>query len=302
MDTNANYYRRYLYNGISLACIDCAMDTSQDTKVKGTIVLLHGFPESSYQFRRAIPALANAGYRVLAPDYRGAGESSKPMDGFNKAAMAADIIQLLDHLGIDDPVHVFGHDIGGMIAFVMASRWPRRVLSVCFSECLLPGTHTYKDRQTQSPIDYFHFTFHCVANLPETLIQGRERIYIEHFVNNLCYRLGAFGTQDIERYANSYSQPGALRCALALYRAFEKDDEDNREWLRMHGKCRVPCMVLSGEHSSYREHATSMALEVTEESYLTSSILKGAGHFVSEENPREFAEIILAFVQRVTAR
>ena len=302
IDPDFNYFRWNLYNGINLACVDCAVETPQDVKSKGTIVLIHGFPETSYQFRNVIPAFANAGYRVLAPDYRGAGESSKPMNGFTKAVMAADIVQLLDHLGIEEPVHIVGHDIGGMIAFVIASRWPDRVLSVCFSECLLPGTNTYSDQRAQKPIDYFHFIFHCVANLPEALIQGRERTYIEYFINKMCYRVGAFTPENIQRYTNCYSQPGALRCALALYRALDKDEEDNIEWIKKNGKCKVPCMVLSGEHSGYREHAARMALEVVERPYLTSSIVKSAGHFLSEENPQGFADIILAFMKREEKR
>lgn len=130
VDIDSHYFRVNLYNGISLAYIDRTPSSPPDTKVKGTIVLIHGFPQCSYQWRTVIPLLLSAGYRVIAPDYRGAGESSKPNESFTKAMMAADIIMLLDHLGLTEAVHVVGHDIGGIIAFALALRWPERVSTV----------------------------------------------------------------------------------------------------------------------------------------------------------------------------
>ena len=298
LDIESNYFRVNLFNGVSLAYIDCAGDSPLVGRRGGTIVLLHGFPQTSYQFRKVIPLLSSAGYRVLAPDYRGAGESSKPSNGFSKAVMAADVIALLDHLEIDDPVHVVGHDVGGLIAFVLATRWPERVASACFGECFLPGTEVCRDQLTSDPVSYFHFAFHGVSNLPEALIQGREKLYIDFFINKLCYRIGAFSPPQIERYTHAYSQPGSLRCAFELFRAHEKDADDTREWMAQNGKCNLPCMVFSGEYSSYGECAESMAEEVVEKSHLTTAIVRNSGHFVAEENPTEFSQIVLEFVWR----
>ena len=78
--------------------------------------------------------------------------------------MAADIVMLLDLRQVEEPVHVVGHDIGGIIAFTLASRWPERVASLCISECLLPGTDVFADEYQKHPHDYFHFTFHAIEN------------------------------------------------------------------------------------------------------------------------------------------
>ena len=301
-DIRSNYFRVNLYNGVSLAYLDCAAAVAKGKKSQGTTVLLHGFPETSYQFRNAIPILTDAGYRIIALDYRGAGESSKPNNGFTKAVMAANTIALLDLLGVEECVHVVGLDIGGIIAFVLPSRWPERVASVCFGECLLPGSNTYLEQLAENPREYFHFNFHTIDNLPEALIQGREKLYIDYLVNRSCYRIGAFPSELIQLYAHSYSQPGALRCAIDLYRALDKDAEDTREWLSQHGRCTVPSMALSGEHSIHREHAEGMALEVVDTSSLTSAIVSDAGHFLAEENPRGFSEIVLAFIQKQHVR
>lgn len=83
-EIQTNYFRANLYNGINLAFLDCLVDSADRVEPHGTILLIHGFPETSYQWRGVIPTLTKHGYRVVAPDYRGAGESSKPKDGFER--------------------------------------------------------------------------------------------------------------------------------------------------------------------------------------------------------------------------
>ncbi|CAJ2510040.1 Uu.00g059400.m01.CDS01 [Anthostomella pinea] len=123
---------------LRIACID-SPPAAADT-VRGVIFLIHGFPQTSYQFRHVIEPLSPAGYRVIAPDCRGAGASSKPPDGFTKTTMTQDLVRLLDVLGVTEPVHVVGHDIGGMIAYDMAARYSSRVASVNWGECPLRET------------------------------------------------------------------------------------------------------------------------------------------------------------------
>lgn len=94
-----------------------------DAKPRGTVLLIHGFPQTWYQWRHVINPIANAGYRVIVPDYRGAGNSQAPPSnaghaggmggGYTKLVMADDLRTLLrDQLGITEKVHVIGHDIG----------------------------------------------------------------------------------------------------------------------------------------------------------------------------------------------
>jgi len=210
--------------------------------------------------------------------------------------MADDLVAFLRALDVQEPVHLVGHDIGGMVAFTMASRHPKMLRSVGLGECPLPGTATYRRDLTEHAVQQFHFIFHCVPDLPETLIQGKERAYVSHFINKIAYNLDAFTEEDIDYYAAAYSQPGAIRCAASVYRAFETDAEESKEWIRTHGKCRVPTMVLSGEHSRHRHEAEEMALEVTETDKLEVGIVDHAGHYLAEENPEGFVETILAFI------
>lgn len=269
-----------------------------DRHQKGIILLIHGFPQTSHQYRHALPQLAKAGYRCIAPDYRGAGQSSTSPQDFRKTTMARDMLALLDRINITEPVHIVGHDIGGMIAFALASRHPDRVRSVCWSECPLPGTATYVRDRTDNAVQQFHFIFHSVPDLPEALVSGREKAYVSHFLHKITYNLSAFDDADVDFYAATYARPGALRCAFGVYRAFETDAAENREWVESKGKCKVPSLVLSGEYSRHREEARDMALEVSEEEKVEVGIVEGAAHYLAEENPEGFVEAVLGFAER----
>lgn len=120
------------------------IDSPAQGTEKGVLLLIHGFPETSYQFRHVITPLSERGYRVIAPDYRGAGYSSRTrgLEGYRKSVLAADLVSLLDSLSINK-VHVIGHDIGGMVAHSFASRYPDRTRSVMWGECPQPGTKAY---------------------------------------------------------------------------------------------------------------------------------------------------------------
>lgn len=284
-----------LANGISLEYIDLPPLGES----RGVFVLLHGFPQTAYQFRYVMRPIAASGYRVIAPNYRGAGRSSKPATGFTKSIMAEDIVHLLDHLGITTKVHVVGHDIGGMIAYSLATRHPHRLLTVNWGECPLPGTSAHEHDRTDRAVDQFHFIFHSVRDLPEALVAGREAVYLGHFFDKLAANAGAIGPADREHYASAYSQPGAMRCAFEVYRAFLEDAEENRAWVARHGRCaEVPAVCLSGGESAHCGQAEGMFAEVHEQGTYQVETVPGAGHFLAEENPEGFVEKTLAFVRK----
>ena len=269
------------------------VETTPPSQAKGTILLIHGFPESSYQFRHVMRPLSDAGYRVIAPDYRGAGYSSHPPDGFTKDVLSRDLHDLVTKLGIKDPIHVVGHDIGGMIAHAYAAQFSNDVASVIWGECPLPGTSFYEKTKHTAPL--WHFNFHAQADIAETLVAGKERIYIKHFYDRLAQNPAAFSNEDLDFYAMQYSAPGAMRCAFATYRMFERDAETNRRWAKG-GKTKVRNMVLNGEFSFLRTEQGAMAEEMYENP--TEGTVEGSGHWLAEENPDNFVKKVLEFVGR----
>ncbi|KAI1338706.1 alpha/beta-hydrolase [Xylariaceae sp. FL0016] len=285
--------------GVSIAYIDCEARPAESQR--GVIVLIHGFPQTSYQFRHVIDPLANAGYRVLAPDYRGAGASSKPLSGFTKSVMAQDIVHLLDVLEIRESVHVVGHDIGGMIAFAMAARHRSRVATVNWGECPLPGTSDYKEDRTTNAVQNFHFIFHSVPDLPLALVSGRERIYLTHFYRKLAFNADAIQEEDVDCYVRAYGQPGAMRCAFETYRVFEDDARENQEWIEAHGKLKMPALSLSGGESRLLGAARTMFAEVHDDGTFEVAFVPDASHYIAEENPKGFVRETLRFIEKATS-
>ena len=292
---NARLHHAGTRDEVRIHYISCppSPSSTSSSKKKGTILIIHGFPQTSHQFRHVITPLSEAGYHVLAPDYRGAGDSSKPRSGYTKAVMAADLHELLtSHLDIHEKVHVVGHDIGGMIAYAYASRFPDSTASVAWGECPLPGTAQY-EKLKHDP-GCWHFTFHNVYDLPELLVQGRERIYLQHFYERLGAKPGGVDEEAVEHYAAHFAKAGALRAGFDVYRAFEKDAEENRRWVERKGKCPVPALSLVGGESFLLPGALEMLKEVHES--VETEEVEGSGHWIAEEVPDGFVKAVLGWV------
>ena len=110
-----------------------------------TVVLIHGYPQTWWEWRHVMPLFAAAGFRVVAVDYRGAGNSSKPDGGYDKRTMARDIHALLTgHLGVEGQIVLVGHDIGLTVAFAFAASYPEAVERLVLVDAILPGTSTWQ--------------------------------------------------------------------------------------------------------------------------------------------------------------
>ncbi|KAI4208953.1 MAG: hypothetical protein LQ351_008069 [Letrouitia transgressa] len=278
---------------VTLAYIECPPPSL--TAEKGSILLIHGFPQTSYQFRHVINPLSEAGFRIVAPDYRGAGESSHPRHGFDKLQMAADLHELLhEHLRVPKPVHVVGHDIGGMIAHAYAASFPADTASVAWGECPLPGTSAYE--QFKDAPGAFHFHFHWQPDLPELLVAGKEKLYLKHFYHRLGNNYSAISEVDLDHYATMFAQAGGLRCGFDVYRAFAQDAEDNQRYLKEKGKCRVPMQLLAGKEGQPMLKDAGQGFEMYEQ--VEQNHVAGSGHWVAEENPEGFVDAVLSFANK----
>jgi pimeloyl-ACP methyl ester carboxylesterase len=279
-------------------------DTGQGSNA---LVLLHGFPQTAWQWRHVLEPLAQAGYRVIAPDYRGAGNSSRPSlspgfpgdlrggvtlprGGYTKWELAEDIHLLLhDHLGLKDPAFVLGHDIGSMVATAYAFRYRDDTRALGFGEASQPGTAWF-DRMKSSPTEW-HFSFHNQLDLPEMLVAGRERLYLQYFFDRHAARPSAI---DSETYFAAYEQAGALRAGFDLYRAFEQDARDIRTALHADGKLTMPVLGMYGMASlAHSKGAEEIGRELAKN--LTVVGIPDAGHWIAEENPEELVNAILHF-------
>ncbi len=267
-------------------------------EAKRTIVLLHGYPQTWWEWRHVIGPLVRAGWRVIAPDYRGAGGSSKPNTGYDKRTMAADLFKLLhEHLGVSGQITLVGHDIGMMVAYAFASQYPKLVDKLILMEAPLPGTAVYDATVASTKLNdttMWHFFFHNAQNnLAESLTAGRERLYLQHFYERLAFDQNAITAADLDLYASHYSAAGAMRAGFELYRAFDRDGEDNRAALKKSGRLTMPVLALGGTSSFFLPIAKAMLAEVAK--HVTVTGIPNAGHWIAEENPKALLDELLRF-------
>jgi pimeloyl-ACP methyl ester carboxylesterase len=150
-----------------------------------TIVLVHGFPQTWWEWRQVIPLLVQAGFRVIALDYRGAGASSRPQGGYDKRSMAKDIHVLLhQHLQVQQAVIVVGHDIGSMVAFAYAEMFREEVSHLVVMDAPLPGTAIF-DRLRADP-RVWHFAFHGARDIPEMLVVAQGILLMDFHQNDVA--------------------------------------------------------------------------------------------------------------------
>jgi len=252
------------------------------------LVLLHGIPQTSYEWRHVIPLLAHR-YSIIAPDLRGLGDSSRPRDGYDKKTVAGDVWALMhDHLGIDS-FFVAGHDWGGPVAFSLAAQHRAAVRRLAILDVAIPGAGDFSQGGRR-----WHHAFFRTRDLPEALSVGREELLLEWFFENYGYRPDCIPEADRREYYRTYKKPGALRAMFEYYRALPTDVADNQEMIARDGKLAVPTLALGGDKSFGRgmETLESVGLFATD---VRGGQIPNSGHWVAEEAPDFIANAFLSF-------
>ncbi len=252
------------------------------------IVLLHGYAQSSHMWQPLIPELAKT-HTVIAPDLRGFGDSSKPEGGYDKTTMAVDIRGLAHSLGFAS-IRIVGHDIGLMVAYAYAAQYPREVDKIVLMDAFLPGVGDWT--QVWLLRDLWHFHFY--GKTPLALVDGRERIYLEHFWNDFAADPDhSVSEADRQTYAAAYAKPGAMRAGFEVFRAFEQDAVDFAVFSKT--KLKMPMLVLTGEKAS-GEFLITQGRLVAEN--VEGVIIKGSGHWLIDEAPGQVIPKLLTFLER----
>jgi pimeloyl-ACP methyl ester carboxylesterase len=252
------------------------------------LVLLHGWPQTWLEWHSVIPHLA-ANHRLIIPDLRGLGDSSRPPIGYDARSAAADIIELLDFLKLSH-VGLVGHDIGALVAYSAAAHWRDRFNKVVILDVLLPGYGL--DALVRHSADgwgIWHFPFHA-SPVAEFLIAGREREYMNWFFRNMAYSPRAIADAHVDEYVRAYAAPGAMRAALGYYSSFYITGLQNRESGMT--PLTIPVLAIGGEASVGRMVADEMRKVA---SNVTEAIAPLSGHWIPEEQPQWLAAQLLQF-------
>jgi pimeloyl-ACP methyl ester carboxylesterase len=256
------------------------------------LLLIHGYPQMAITWRKVVDPLVQAGFRLVMPDLRGAGGSARPPGGYDKWTLAGDLAGVLDCLKIEHPVTVVGHDIGAMVAYAFAWRFPDRTSRLAILDSVIPGTAMF-DEVARNGARVWHFHFHQAPDLPEALTLGREAIYLERYYHDMAFDAYAIDADAFAFYVRHFAQPGAMRAGFELYRSFTSDTADNREALRAHGKLPMPVLALAGAGGRYAHRIGPMMEEVADT--VRVGIIPNAGHWLAEENPVAVAAALIDF-------
>ncbi|AYA37287.1 alpha/beta hydrolase [Hymenobacter oligotrophus] len=272
-------------NGIRLHVVQCGPQSGP------LVVLLHGFPEFWYGWHRQLQALAEAGYRVWAPDQRGYNLSDKPprVSDYTLPKLAADVLGLLDAAG-QRKAYVAGHDWGGIVAWHLAMYHPDRLHRVAILNVPHPAVfgRTLRSSPGQLRKSWYVFFFQ-LPWLPETLTSlsnywaGRQTLLSSS-------RRGIFSPDDLREYRAAWAKPGAMRSMINWYRAAVRTGRQGTQ----PGRVAVPLHMLWGKRDAFLQaDMAQQSLAYCDHGRLT--YFDKATHWLQHEEPQRVTEMLLAF-------
>ncbi|MBU6956842.1 alpha/beta hydrolase [Pseudomonas sp. CVAP len=249
------------------------------------VVLLHGFGDTGDMWAPLAADLARD-HTVVVPDLRGMGLSSIPDSGYDKKTQAGDIRAVLAALGIEHSV-VIGHDIGTMVAYAYAARYPQRTDRLVVMDAPVPGIPPWNEI-VRSPM-LWHFDFGGPD--AERLVAGRERIYLDRFWNEFAGNPTKVDEATRQHYAKLYARPGAMHAAFAQFRSIRQDEVDNKA--SMATRLTMPVLAIGGEKSFGSNEAIVMRNAADK---VTEVVVPGAGHWLMEEAPTQTIRAVRDFI------
>ncbi len=263
------------------------------------VILLHGFPEFWYSWRKQLEALSGD-FHVVAPDLRGYNLSDKPsrVEDYKIDKVVADVIGLIDHFGAKQAA-VVGHDWGAGVAWAIAQKHPERVSKLAVMQVPIAAAWRANMSLKQLLRSWYMFFFQ-IPRLPEWLISRQDFRAIERTFAGKVITKNSFTAEEIERYKEAARQPGALTGAINYYRANVIDRLLTRTpdtaANQSSGRIRVPTLFIFGEQDFAIIPATVRGLDKYIDAYYREVRIPNSGHWVQNEAPAEVNAALLDFL------
>jgi len=276
-------------NTVRVGELELAFRTAGDS-AKPTLLLLHGWPHSSALYAGVIDELGRDQH-VIAFDLPAVGASRGAPPSSEKHVLADILLSGAEALG-GQSIVVAGLDVGGMIAFAAARDHASRIAGAVVMNTVIPGIDPWS-RVIADP-RIWHFAFHNVPELPETLVAGHERRYFDFFFDFLAKDKRALTETLRNEMTSAYATPASLRAGFEWYRAFAHDAKRNAEPKRID----VPLLYLRGDADGRSIEDYVTGLRRAGAVNLTSGVVKGSGEYLPVEAPAEFIRWIRTAARR----
>jgi pimeloyl-ACP methyl ester carboxylesterase len=255
------------------------------------VVLVHGFPQHWWMWRRLMRSLAAAGYYAIAYDQRGMGGSTLAAGGYDKRTLAGDLALLLDRLEVESAT-VVGYDHGGGTAISFAFEHAERCTRLGVIEYAPPGYGYEFGLQPVRDWQSWQLAFFTQPDIAVQFIQGRERELLAWYFWHWSANPDAVDQADFEIYVRQLQKPGALRGGFMHFAAVF----DDTELFAGYGDRRIaaPVLALGGERGAgaFIGQAMNRLAE-----HVTGGVIADAGHWIADEQPQVLHERLLAFLQ-----
>ena len=254
-------------------------------------ILLHGFPEFWFGWRRQIGPLAGAGLRLIVPDQRGYNLSDKPegVAAYHLDRLAGDVVALADMHGIDR-FRLVGHDWGGLVAWWTASRHPDRVERLAILNAFHPAVFgPYLRRHPGQWLRSAYAAFFQIPRVPEARLTARDARVLRTALARTS-RPGAFSPADLDRYAEAWLRPGAMHAMLDWYRALARLPR------RPSPSIRCPTLILWGR----RDHALQPGLAEASLALCKDGRIQWlpeATHWIQHDAPEAVNDALIDFLR-----
>ena len=259
------------------------------------VLLLHGFPQFWYQWRHQVPALVEAGFRVVAPDMRGYNLSDKPpgVRAYRVELLARDVERLIPACG-ERTAAVVGHDWGAIAAWIAVMRHPERVeklaiLNVPHPARFLDGLLSPMQLLRSSYVFFFQ-----IPRLPEEVIRAGDFALLRSVLGRDPVRPGALTAEDIERYIEAIARPGTLTATINYYRALLRYPGETRALLQ---RVEAPVLVIWGERDRFLSRRLAEPPHLWVPNLVHVKCLPDASHWVAEDCPLEVNTLLLDFLR-----
>jgi pimeloyl-ACP methyl ester carboxylesterase len=267
-------------NGLSFHVVD---EGPRDAE---PVLLLHGFPDSSWMWREQIPALTGAGFRVIAPDLRGYGESDKPqaVEAYRMQTLVQDVVGILGELDVTQ-ANVVGHDWGAALAWSFAAFVPGMVKRLAVLAVGHPKAFFHALTRTSQGAKSWYMLFFQIPRFSEAVISRNDFAALRRLSR---------GDPDVERYVQDLGRPGALTAALNWYRANAKPWERPQEVPNVS----APTLGMWGSRDvALTERQMTVSADFVYGPFRYER-LEGAGHWMMLERPAEVNDLLLEFLAK----